>query len=458
MNEKNEKNGKFMDKLESKLMPVAKVISSNKYLIAIRDGFLVSMPLLVIGSMFMLVSNFPVQPWIDFLKSTTFHGSSIASYFSNVTNATFSIMAIFAVMGIGYNYAKQEKVSPIFGAASALVSWFILMPFTTSFKPEGAAKAFQVPCVPLDWVGSRGIFIGILCAIFSVKIYKWVEDKGWTIKMPKGVPPTVGQSFASLFPIGMVIVVFFLIRIIFTITPWDNAFDCIYTILQTPLQKVGDTLGAMLGVYLFAHILWFFGIHGTNITDSVFRPILYALSAENLAALQAGQKLPHIINTQFQDLFATYGGAGSTLSLLIAAYFFCKSKRIKELSKMSIVPGIFNINEPVIFGLPIVLNPAIAIPFICVPMVNIIISYVTMAIGLVPICNGVIMPWTTPAIISGFLSSGWQGAVLQAGLIALGVLLYYPFIKAIDKQYLKEEAEAENNPKDDDISLDDLTF
>jgi PTS system cellobiose-specific IIC component len=214
----------------------------------------------------------------------------------------------------------------------------------------------------------------------------------------------------------------------------------------------------MLGVYLFAHILWFFGIHGTNITDSVFRPILYALSAENLRALEVGQPLPHIINTQFQDLFATFGGAGSTLSLLIAMFFFCRSKRIKELGKISIVPGIFNINEPIIFGLPIVLNPIIAIPFILTPMVNILISWITMNIGLVPICNGVIMPWTTPPIISGFLSSGWQGALLQVFLIALGVVIYYPFIKTIDKQYLKDEAEVEADGNDEDVSLDDLTF
>lgn len=449
---------KFMDKLESKLMPVAQAISKNKYLVSIRDGFLISMPLLVIGSIFMLISNFPIQPWIDLLRKTTFNGVSIASYFSNVTNATFSIMAIFVVMGIGYNYAKQEKTNMIFGAAAALLSWFMLMPFTTAYTPDGAKEAIQIASVPLDWVGSRGIFIGILCAFFSVKIYKWVENKGWTIKMPKGVPPTVGQSFASLFPVGLVVVIFFFIRIIFSFTPWGNAFNFIYTILQIPLQKVGDSLGAMIGVYLFAHILWLFGIHGTNITDSIFRPILYALSAENLAALTAGQTLPHIINTQFQDLFATYGGAGSTLSLLIVMLFLGRSKRVKELGKISIVPGIFGINEPVIFGLPIVLNPTLAIPFILVPMVNIVISYITMAIGLVPICNGVIMPWTTPPIISGFLSSGWQGAVLQLFLIALGAVMYYPFIKVIDKQYLKDEVEAESNPKDDDISLDDLTF
>jgi len=448
----------FMDKLESKLMPVAKLISNNKYLIAIRDGFLLAMPLLVVGSMFMLISNFPVQPWIDLLNNTKLGGTSISSYFSNVTAATFSIMAIFIVIGIGYNYAKQEKVNMIFGSAVAILSWFMLMPFTTAFTPEGSTTVFHVSSIPLDWVGSKGIFIGIICAIVSVKIYNWVENKGWTIKMPKGVPPTVGQSFAALFPIAGVIIVFFFIRIIFSLTPWGNAFDFIYKVLQLPMQRVGDSLGAMMGVYFFAHVLWLFGIHGTNITGSVFNPILYALSAENLQALQAGSPLPHIINQQFQDLFATYGGAGSTLSLLVAMFGFCKSKRIKELGKIAVIPAIFGINEPIIFGLPVVLNPLIAIPFILVPMINIVISWVTMRIGMVPICNGVIMPWTTPPIISGFLSSGWQGAVLQIFLIALGIVIYLPFIKTMDKQYLIDEAEAENNSDVDNISLDDLTF
>lgn len=455
--QENRMKNSLMDTFESKLMPIAKYISTNKYLMAIRDGFLVSMPLLVVGSIFMLISNFPVQAWINLLSNTNIAGTSISSYFSNITNATFSIMAIFVVIGIGYNYAKEEKVSPIFGAAVAILSWFILMPFTTEYIPEGSSTAIEVASIPLQWVGSKGIFIGIFCAFISVRIYKWVEDKNWTIKMPSGVPPTVGQSFAALFPIAMVIIVFFLIRVLFSLTSWGNAFDFVYKILQMPLQKVGDTLGAMLGIYLFAHILWFFGIHGTNITDSVFRPILYALSAENLAALQAGNPLPHIINSQFQDLFATYGGGGSTLSLLIIMLFFCKSKRIKQLGKLAIVPGIFEINEPIIFGLPIVLNPIMAVPFILTPMVNILISYITMRIGIVPICNGVIMPWTTPPIISGFLSSGWQGAVLQIFLIALGALIYYPFIKVVDKQYLKDESE-DSDSGTDDFSLDDLSL
>ena len=261
-------------------------------------------------------------------------------------------------------------------------------------------------------------------------------------------PKPIPQSFAALLPAAFVMTAFVLIRFIFSLTPWDNAFNFVYSVLQLPLQHIGGTLTAMILVYLFAHILWFLGIHGTNITDSMFMPILYALSAENLAKVNAGQLPENIINVQFQNLFATYGGAGSTLSLLIVAVLIAKSKRLKQLSKLSILPAIFGINEPVIYGLPIVLNPILMVPFILVPTINIIISYITMNIGLVPIPNGVIMPWTTPPIVSGFLSSNWQGAVLQIFLIALGCLIYYPFVAAIDKNNLIQEKELANESEE----------
>ena len=226
---------------------------------------------------------------------------------------------------------------------------------------------------------------------------------------------------------------FVLIKFVFTLTPWENAFNFVYSVLQLPLQHIGGSLTAMVLVYLFAHALWFLGIHGTNITDSMFMPVLYALSAENLAKVSAGQLPENIINVQFQNLFATYGGAGSTLSLLIVAVMVAKSKRLKQLSKLSILPAVFGINEPVIYGLPIVLNPLLLVPFILVPTVNIIISYITMNIGLVPIPNGIIMPWTTPPVVSGFLSSNWQGALLQIVLIIIGCIIYYPFVVAVDR-------------------------
>ena len=441
----------MLSKLESVLMPLAEKIGKNKYLIAVRDGFLLSMPLLIVGSFFLLIANFPIPGWSDFWAR--FFGEDWVSYFAKPTDATFSIMAILAVVGIGYSFAEQMNVDKLFGAASAMVSWFLIMPYEVLLEGGGSVKG-----IPLDWVGSKGIFVGIICAFLSIHIYAWVNKKGWVIKMPEGVPPTVVKSFAALIPAGVSMLVFFVINIIFAMTPFHSAFDFIFTILQVPLLKLGNTLPAMVIAYIFLHLFWFFGVNGGSVVAAVFNPILQTLSAENLAAYQAGAPIPNIICQQFQDLFATFGGCGSALSLMIAMLLFCRSKRIRELGKLSLVPGLFGINEPIVFGLPIVLNPMILIPFMLVPTINIVISYICMSIGLVPLCSGVAIPWTMPVVLSGFLSTGWQGAVLQLVLLVLGIFVYMPFIKMMDKQYLEDEAKASEKSDDDDFDFDDLSF
>ncbi len=440
----------MFNKLESVLMPLAEKIGKNKYLISIRDGFLLSMPLLIVGSFFLLLANFPIPGWSQFWAR--FFGENWTAYFAKPTDATFSIMAVLAVVGIGYTFAGQMKVDQMFGAAIALVCWFLIMPY------EVLVGETVTQGIPMGWVGSKGLFVGMICAFLSVHIYAWVDRQGWVIRMPEGVPPTVGKSFAALIPAGMAILVFFIINILFAMTPYKNAFNFVFTILQAPLLKLGNTLPAMVIAYIFLHLFWFFGVNGGSVVAAVFNPILQTLSAENLTAFQAGAPLPNIISQQFQDLFASFGGCGSTLSLLIAMLLFCRSKRVKELGKLALIPGIFGINEPLVFGLPIVLNPMILIPFMLVPTINIVVSYVCMSIGLVPLCSGVAIPWTMPVILSGFLSTGWQGAVLQLLLLIMGVFIYMPFIKMMDKQYLSDEAKAAAGNDDDDISLDDLSF
>lgn len=421
----------MIDVLERMLMPMAQKIGNNKYLLAIRDGFLISMPLLIVGSFFLLIANFPIPGWTEFWAGI--FGENWTSYFSKPTDATFSILAILTVLGIGYSFSNQLKVNPIFGAVISLVNWFLLMPF------EITGDSITLNGIPLQWVGSQGVFLSIIVAILSVHIYAGVMNKGWVIRMPEGVPPQVATSFSALIPAGVSLLVFFIINILFGMTSYGNAFSFVYEILQIPLLALGNTLGAMVVAYLFLHFFWFFGINGSSVVGAVFNPILQTLSAENLSAFQAGEELPNIINQQFQDLFATFGGAGSTLSLLIAMFVFCKSKRITELGKLSLLPGIFGINEPIVFGLPIVLNPIMLIPFVLVPTINIVVSYVAMSAGLVPYTSGIAVPWTMPVVISGFLSTGWQGAVLQALLLILGVFLYLPFIRVLDKQYLEDE-------------------
>lgn len=445
----------MMKKLEKVLMPLAEAIGRNKYLMSIRDGFLLSTPLLIGGSIFLLIANFPIPAWIEFLEGTVVNqatGQTLAGYISKPADATFTIMAVFAVMGIAYSFAEKLGTNKLFGAATALVSWFLIMPYTVTGEVDvnGVAQAVSLTGVPLGWLGAKGIFVGIFCAFISVHIYTFVEKRGWTIKMPAGVPPTVEESFAALIPAAVVMIIFFAVNLIFGYMGTD-VFQIIFEFLQTPLLNLGDTLGAMVIAYIFLHIFWFFGVNGGSVVGAVFNPILQTLSAGNVAGEH------HIICQQFQDLFATFGGAGSTLSLVIAMLLFCKSKRIKNLGKMSLVPGIFGINEPILFGLPIVLNPAMLVPFILVPTINIVISYFAMAMNFVPICSGVNIPWTTPLVISGFLATNWVGALLQAALLVLGVFIYMPFIKILDKQYLQEEI-SNVEEDDEDISLDDLSF
>lgn len=445
----------MMKKLEKVLMPLAEAIGRNKYLMSIRDGFLLSTPLLIGGSIFLLIANFPIPVWIEFLEGTVVNqatGQTLASYIAKPADATFTIMAVFAVMGIAYSFAEKLGTNKLFGAATALVSWFLIMPYTVTGEVDvnGVAQAVSLTGVPLGWLGAKGIFVGIFCAFISVHIYTFVEKRGWTIKMPAGVPPTVEESFAALIPAAVVMIIFFAVNLIFGYMGTD-VFQIIFEFLQTPLLNLGDTLGAMVIAYIFLHIFWFFGVNGGSVVGAVFNPILQTLSAGNVAGEH------HIICQQFQDLFATFGGAGSTLSLVIAMLLFCKSKRIKNLGKMSLVPGIFGINEPILFGLPIVLNPAMLVPFILVPTINIVISYFAMAMNFVPICSGVNIPWTTPLVISGFLATNWAGALLQAALLVLGVFIYMPFIKILDKQYLQEEM-SNVEEDDEDISLDDLSF
>lgn len=452
----------MLSKLEKLLMPMAEAIGKNKYLMSVRDGFLVSTPLLIAGSIFLVIANFPIPAWSQWLSSVVVNqntGETLASLLAKPSDATFTIMAIFAVMGIAYSFAKQMNTNPVFGAAVGLMSWFLLMPYivTGNATVDGVTQTVSLTGLSLGWLGAKGIFVGIICAFVSVHIYAWVERKGWVIKMPAGVPPTVVESFSALIPAIVVMTVFFFVNILFG-AMGTNVFQIIFEFLQTPLLNLGDTLGAMVIAYIFLHFFWFFGVNGGSVVGAVFNPILQTLSLENMEFFRTGVGEGHIICQQFQDLFATFGGAGSTLSLVIAMILFCKSKRITQLGKLSLIPGIFNINEPIIFGLPIVLNPTMIIPFMLVPTVNIVISYFAMALDFIPICSGVNIPWTCPLGISGFFATNWLGGVLQILLLILGVFIYMPFIKIMDKQYLKDEAEAAKVEEEDDISLDDLSF
>lgn len=441
--------------LEKVLMPVADKLGRNKILVAIRDGFLITTPLLIVGSIFLLIANFPIPGWEEFWNNIL--GPNWASWFTNVSRATFNMIALLTCVGTGYAYARELKGDAIQGAGVALVSFFILMPTRIPF--EGVNGPETVSGLAFEYIGSNGIFLALIISLVSVRVFNWVYKKGWTIKMPDGVPPAVADSFAALIPSAIVITLFFLVRIGFEFTSFETAHNFIYKVLQTPLQGAGNTLFAQIIYSLACTVFWFFGINGPAVANTVFAPITKILTIENLEAFQAGLPLPNIFTDPFSNFFTGFGGGGSTLSLVIVMVLFCKSQRIKQLGRLSIVPGFFGINEPIIFGLPIVLNPVLIVPFVGVPVINLVLSTIATNMGIIPYTTGVSLPWTTPIGFSGYLSTGSVIAgVWQIGLLLLGCVIYYPFIKMLDKQYLKDEEKSANEQSVDDISFDDLSF
>lgn len=446
----------MFDKLEKILGPVAVKLSSNKVLTAIRDGFLVATPLIIVASIFLVVANFPIPGYSEFLAGI--FGKNWEGYLDSVVNSTFGVVALLGVIGIGYYYGRARGIEGIAGAAVSLVAFLILSPQSHPLFVNQDGKSFGG--FAFRNLGSAGLFLAMITALVSVSIFVKIKDRGWTIKLPEGVPPAVINSFAALIPSMFVMLTFFIVRLVFNFTEYKYAHDFIYKVLQTPLMGFGQSL-IFEPIYQFLSTLfWFFGINGPAVTNTIFGPIHLALTTENLTAFNAGQPLPNIFTGPFGDFFGNFGGGGSTLSLVLLMLFAGKSQRMKKLGKLSIVPGIFGINEMVIFGLPVVLNPIIVIPFLLVPLVNIILSTAATVIGIIPYTTGASLPWTTPLFFSGWLSTGSIIAgFFQIGLVALGCLIYYPFFKVLDNQYLKDETKPIEEKDDlNDISLEDISF
>jgi len=271
-------------------------------------------------------------------------------------------------------------------------------------------------------------------------LIKFCIDKKIYIRMPEGVPTIVEDSFASLVPALFVLIISTIVSLLLAKTSFGNFHAVIYTLIQTPLQGFGLSLPAYLTVQVLATLLMFSGIHGNTVFGTI-TPLTMAASAENLAALAAGNPLPNIITSSF-SVFCQPGGIGGTFGLAFMMAFLAKSKRLKTLGKLSIVPAIFGINEPLIFGIPILLNPLLFIPYVLNPIICTVLSYFSIAIGIVPRLSGVEVNWTMPQVVSGFLAQGPQAAILQVVLLAITTAIWFPFFKLVDKQTAQEESVA----------------
>jgi PTS system cellobiose-specific IIC component len=420
---------KFMDKY---FVPIAAKIGSQRHLVAIRDGFVAIMPLILVGSFAVLINGFPWKGFQNFM--TGVFGPSWTSLGGNLWNGSFAIMSLLVSFTIAYNLARHYNSN---GLTAGVISFSCLL-----MLYNGSALDWALP---FAFLGASGLFVAIFVALVSTEIFvRLLRNKRLVIKMPESVPPAVSRSFAALLPAAITMIVFALLRIILVAIKVPDIHQAIFSLIQQPLMGLADSLGAALIIVFLVHLFWFFGLHGGNIILPVMSAVFLPLMSANVAAFKAGEQIPNVITSGFFDSFVYMGGAGTTICLLIAMVIAAKRTENRSIAKLGIGPGIFNINEPVLFGLPMVLNPIYVIPFVLTPMVITIISYLSIAIGLVP--KTIAVPtWTIPPILNGFLATGsWRGAALNIVCLAIGVTIYLPFVVISENYQARAELEAKN--------------
>nr|PZN04848.1 MAG: oligo-beta-mannoside permease IIC protein [Bacillota bacterium] len=414
----------FISFLENHFMPVAGRIAEQRHLKAIRDGVVSTMPLLLLGSLILIIS-YPPIPALEALVQP------YVADLSKIVNATFGIIGLVASFSIAYSLAGTYKIDQLAAAILSLSAFLITVPLTE----DGG--------ISLTWTGSRGLFVAMVISIVTVEIQRKFVEKNLIIRMPEGVPPSVARSFAALIPGFMSLLLVWAVNTLLLKTLNLSIPEFINKVVAIPLMNIGGTLPAMLLAVFAVQLLWSVGIHGAAIVEGILGPLWIAFAEQNAAARAAGETiLPNIINLQFFQIFVQSTGSGVTLPLVLLMLFTAKSKQLKAVGRAALGPGIFNINEPVTFGLPIVMNPIMIIPFIVGPLLVTTITYFAMALNIVARPYAMI-PWTTPMGLSGFLTTGdWKAGVLQIINFLVAGAVYYPFIKLWDRKKLEEEKEA----------------
>ena len=427
----------FMDKY---VTPYAAKLGAQRHLVAVRDAFVAMIPLTIIGSLATLINNAPIKALNNFLTDNPV-GQRLKEINGDIWWGTLAIMALLLVIGVSYNLAKSYEENGLQAAMIATSIFVLLIPQVGTIAVEGAEAVSGWGLIAVGYFGTTALFTAIIVGLLSTEVFiKLGKVKQLVVKMPEGVPPAVSRSFAKLIP-GVLTVVIFAVAGLLIRTLSDGVFltDLINKYVGIPLSNVTDTLTSAVLIALFIHGLWFVGLHGANIALPFTGTMLTNLGAQNAEMIQNGASLDklHVLAGPFLDAFVFMGGSGVIIGLLIAIAI--AGKRRRDMLALGLAPSIFNISEPVIFGLPIVLNPIFGIPFVIAPIVTTIISYLSISFGLVHPVIIANMPWTTPPILGGFMATGhWSGAVLCIVNIAVSILIYLPFVVMAEKMDAKK--------------------
>lgn len=429
----------FINALSKVLDPISAKISSNRYLTAISGGFSTLLPIVMIGAIFTLLANLQIGPYQDFVTMT--HLKEIFAFAPTVTT---DMLAVYAVFLIGRTLARNidlEEHGTICGALSLMV-FLLLIPLGVSGTSESGETVSVAAALSTQYLGSAGLFSAIIIGLIVPTIYKLFIVHDIVIKMPPQVPPMISRSFNGLIPGFALAFLFGIVRFAFQATTYGDVNTFIYTMLKTPLASLGANPITFMVLVTMCSLLWFFGLHGGQVVMPFLTMLYLPLSLENLDAFSAGAELPNIIVKCMWGTCAQLGGGGGTIGLCIFLAFFARAQRYRALGKLALPAGLCGINEPITFGLPVVLNPVVLIPLVVTPLVTFLITYLCMTFGIIPFFNGTEIPLGTPVILSALLCNGWQFAILQVLLIGVQFAIWFPFAKVLDNEALKEEAAA----------------
>lgn len=452
-----ENNNKFNKFLNDKLVPLGAKISNQPHLKAIRDGMVAATPVALLGGMTLIVTSPPVN--LETMKPTNIffqfliawkqwaiqHGLGIELLF----RSSMGLMALFVCMAISNSLAKHYKMQSMNTMIIAAVSFLItsapsnLVVFSDILnKSKTIEKALegQSMALPMNYLGAEGIFTAIIIGLLVTESTRFLQDRGLLIKMPEAVPEPVKASFASIIPLVVNVVGIFLISLLVQSLTGGLLIPDLIKKLFSPFVFAVDSVVGIFLISIVTQLLWVVGLHGSSIVSGLVGAFELGNLAANAEAVTKGLAPEFIYTEPFRAFFMILGGAGATIGLNILM-LRSKDKQIRTLGKLAILPSIFNINEPIIFGVPIVLNPVLAIPFIGVQTVNGILTYIVMKLDILG-KTYTYVPWTTPAPIGAAIATMSIIAFFWIiFLIVLDILMWYPFFKTYEKQLLKEEKE-----------------
>jgi len=430
-------NNKFFDFLETKMMPVMGKVANQRHLSAVKNGMIGIIPFTILGSMCLILRFPPIDPskvganpnfFIKMLLAWKTWADANGDAIMMPFNMTMALLGLFAVIGISYNLAKTYKLNLLSATTLFLMSYLVVAAPATN----GA--------LPMGYLDAKGLFTAIIVGLVSVEVLKFMEDRDIKIKMPDGVPPAVANSFASLIPAFVLIIIFYALSLIVQSATGMILPQAIMAMMAPLVGAVDSPIGVFFTV-LLCQLLWFAGIHGASTVGAVLTPFLIQNWNLNAELRIAGEAMKYTYTRPMWAFFICLGGSGATLALAFMM-LRSKSKQLSSVGKVGILPGLFNINEPIIFGAPLVLNPIMFIPFVFISPILGVLSYFAIDMGLVGRAFAT-APWTTPAPIGAFMATmDWRAAVWVVVLFVLSSLMYYPFFKTYEKQLVQQEQEA----------------